>query len=191
MQWSEDSVCFQCMNCRFPTKLFKVWLATVKGHVRFDNPLYKTCFPLFLFNATCRESFINLQLYRNTQCWIIFTFIGLSRGCQQKLPVFLPLVRTALWSGSAIGGDLKDTAYWSHHHNMQLKWKGPSIYDVHKKIRFLTPSLCPHGPDPPCECPNMVDLKYTQLSWIGFYNDLPNLKLKFDYNDCNLFKLYY
>src|SRR6218665_321037 len=31
--------------------------------------------------------------------------------------------------------------------------KGPSIYDVHKKITFLTPSpsvdMRPHGPDPP------------------------------------------
>src|SRR6218665_3234532 len=27
--------------------------------------------------------------------------------------------------------------------------KGPSIYDVHKKITFLTPSPCPHGPDHP------------------------------------------
>jgi len=28
--------------------------------------------------------------------------------------------------------------------------KGSSIYDIHKKIRFLTPSSpCPHEPEPP------------------------------------------
>src|SRR6218665_811319 len=29
------------------------------------------------------------------------------------------------------------------------QYKGPSIYGIHKKIRFLTPSLCPHAPDSP------------------------------------------
>ena len=28
-----------------------------------------------------------------------------------------------------------------------IAYRRPSIYDVHKKITFLTP-LCPHGPDP-------------------------------------------
>src|SRR6218665_1020456 len=41
---------------------------------------------------------------------------------------------------------------------------GPSIYDVHKKITFLTPSPCPHAPDPLSGRPHTVDMKYTPLS---------------------------
>src|SRR6218665_199034 len=38
---------------------------------------------------------------------------------------------------------------WTIHQIMKL-FKGPFIYDVHKKIAFSTPlPLCPHGPDPP------------------------------------------
>src|SRR6218665_191312 len=50
----------------------------------------------------------------------------------------------------------------------QNLYKGPSIYDVHKKITFLTPPvhMRPHGPDPlpPCGRPHTVDMKYTPLS---------------------------
>ena len=48
--------------------------------------------------------------------------------------------------------------------------KEPSIYDIHKKITFLTPlppdHMRPHGPDPPPPCgrPHTVDMKYTPLS---------------------------
>src|SRR6218665_1151478 len=46
--------------------------------------------------------------------------------------------------------------------------KGPSTYDVHKKIGFLTPSpvhMRPYEPDPfPCGRPHAVDMKYTLLS---------------------------
>src|SRR6218665_975732 len=47
--------------------------------------------------------------------------------------------------------------------------KGPSIYDVHKKITFLTPSPCPHAstwagpPYPPSGRPHTVDMKYTPV----------------------------
>jgi len=48
---------------------------------------------------------------------------------------------------------------------------GPSIYDVHKKIRFSTPPPpCSHAstwagpPSPPCGRPRAVDKKYTPLS---------------------------
>ena len=41
----------------------------------------------------------------------------------------------------------------------------------------------PHGPDPssPRGRPYAVDMKYIPLSWNSWYNDLPDLKLKFDY----------
>src|SRR6218665_2690346 len=54
--------------------------------------------------------------------------------------------------------------------SQNMLWlKGPSIYDVHKKIRFLTPSPCSHastwaGPLPPCGRPHAVDMKYTSFS---------------------------
>src|SRR6218665_1518599 len=49
-------------------------------------------------------------------------------------------------------------------------FKGPSIYDVHQKITFLTPppplSTCVHmgRTSPPCGCPHTADIKYTPLS---------------------------
>jgi len=47
-------------------------------------------------------------------------------------------------------------------------YKGPFIYDVHNKIRFLTPPLVhmrSHGPDPsPCGRPHAVDMKYTRTA---------------------------
>jgi len=56
-------------------------------------------------------------------------------------------------------------------HVLQSVGKGPSIYDVHKKIGFCP--LCPHvstwagPPSPPCGRPHAVDMKYTPLSWNG------------------------
>jgi len=48
----------------------------------------------------------------------------------------------------------------------------PFIYDIHQKIRFLTPSPCPHastwtGPPPPCGRQHAVDMKCTPLSLNG------------------------
>ena len=53
---------------------------------------------------------------------------------------------------------------------MPLTRQGSSIYDVHKRIRFLTPSslsTCVHldwTPSHPCDRPHTVDMKYTLLS---------------------------
>src|SRR6218665_2905613 len=67
---------------------------------------------------------------------------------------------------------------WTIHQIMKL-FKGPFIYDVHKKIAFSTPlPLCPHPPTPPrppspsvhmggpppCGRPHTVNMKYTPLS---------------------------
>src|SRR6218665_222374 len=42
--------------------------------------------------------------------------------------------------------ELKKTGYNTKAHNFVLPPKGPSIYDVHKKITFLTfPPPCPHA----------------------------------------------
>ena len=68
---------------------------------------------------------------------------------------------------------------------------GPSIYDVHEKIGFLTPLPVHMSQTPPCGRPHAVDMKYTSLSWNGEYNDLPDLKLKFDYMIVIYLKLYY
>src|SRR6218665_101244 len=50
----------------------------------------------------------------------------------------------------------------------QHRLEGSSIYDVHKKIRFLTPllplSTWAGPPSPPCGRPHTVDMKYTPLS---------------------------
>jgi len=35
---------------------------------------------------------------------------------------------------------------------------------------------------PPCGRPHAINMKYTSLSWNSWYNHLPNLKLKFNYN---------
>jgi len=75
---------------------------------------------------------------------------------------------------------------------------GPSIYDVHKKSGCwpLFPlSTCVHmGRIPsPCGRPHAVDMKHTALlKRLVAYNDLPDLKLKFDYNIIVIYlKLYY
>jgi len=41
---------------------------------------------------------------------------------------------------------------------------GPSIYDVHEKIGFLTPLPVHMSQTPPCGRPHAVDMKYTSLS---------------------------
>jgi len=52
-----------------------------------------------------------------------------------------------------------------------ISFKGPSIYDVPKKIRFLTLPLFScvlmRLTHPPCGRSHAVDMKYTKLSWNG------------------------
>src|SRR6218665_3780625 len=97
--------------------------------------------------------------------------------------------------------------YRSHQNNniMLFIIKNPVQLRGHpfmmsKKITFLTPSvhMHPHGPNPPPPCgrPHAVDMKYTPLSWNGLYNDLLDLKLKFDYMiiiylNCTISNLYH
>src|SRR6218665_350642 len=77
--------------------------------------------------------------------------------------------------------------------------KGSSIYDVHKKIRFLISlppvHMRPHGPDPPPPCgrPHAVDMKYRSLEMAS---TTTFLKLKFDYMiliylNCTISNLYH
>jgi len=52
-----------------------------------------------------------------------------------------------------------------------------------KKSSFWPPLTSVHmswTPSLPCGRPHAVDMKYTPLSWNGYYNDFPDLTLKFD-----------
>src|SRR6218665_2993626 len=75
--------------------------------------------------------------------------------------------------------------------------KGPSIYDIHKKITFFTPPvhMRPHGPDPPpplwTSTHGRHEIHTALLKWL-----VPDLKLKFDYMiliylNCTISNLYH
>jgi len=74
---------------------------------------------------------------------------------------------------------------------VMMQRRGPSIYDVHKNIPFLTP-LHPsvhmrlHGPDPsPCGRPHAVNMKYTLLKRLVQWPTGPKAEIRL--YDCNLF----
>src|SRR6218665_570640 len=81
--------------------------------------------------------------------------------------------------------------------SFELHWLGSSIYDVHKKIRFLTPPvppihMRPHGPDPPplwMSTHSRHEIHTALLKWLVQWPTGPKTEIRL--YDSNLFKLYY
>src|SRR6218665_3986030 len=88
---------------------------------------------------------------------------------------------------------------WIRHHNLlhiplYFSLKGSSIYDVHKKIRFLTPSPSVHmgrTPLPPLwtSTRGRHEIHTALLKWLVQRPTGPKAEIQL--YDSNLFKMYY